>query len=83
MSLPKLPDFNDEFEEDEIQINKEIEVKEVEREIEPDNDKKLKGKPRIPKSQYDNEGNPVLLIPNLDDVNLNSEIEKYFGREEE
>lgn len=37
-------------------------------------------KPRIPKTEYDSEGNPVLSIPDLNDVNLNDEIDKYFGR---
>lgn len=46
-------------------------------------DKLKKQKTKIPKSEYDEEGNPILMIPDLDDVNLNSEIEKFFGEEDD
>ena len=39
-----------------------------------------KKRPVIPKSEYDNEGNPVLTIPDLDDVDLTSEIDRFFGK---
>lgn len=45
--------------------------------------KTKKSKPKIPKSEYDEEGNPILMIPDLDDVDLNSEIEKFFGEEDD
>ena len=42
-----------------------------------------KKKPKIPKSKYDDEGNPILMIPNLDYIALNSEIDRFFGNYEE
>lgn len=36
------------------------------------------GKPKIPKTRYDNEGNPVLSIPDLDDVDLTTELDRFF-----
>ena len=47
----------------------------------PENGKKKK--PKIPKSKYDDEGNPILMIPNLDYIALNSEIDRFFGNYEE
>ena len=38
-----------------------------------------KKKPKIPKSKYDEEGNPILMIPDLDYIALNSEIDRFFG----
>lgn len=40
-------------------------------------------RPKIPKTKFDSEGNPVLAIPDLNDVELNAEIDKYFGNYEE
>mgnify|MGYP003621574679 FL=1 len=45
--------------------------------------KKEKKKLKIPKSQYDVDGIPILTIPDLNDINLNDEIDKYFGKEDE
>jgi hypothetical protein len=45
--------------------------------------KKEKKKLKIPKSQYDEDGIPILTIPDLNDINLNDEIDKYFGKEDE
>lgn len=45
--------------------------------------KKEKKKLKIPKSQYDEYGIPILTIPDLNDINLNDEIDKYFGKEDE
>lgn len=39
---------------------------------------KENGKRRIPKSQYDENGSPILSIPDLDDVNLKKELNKFF-----
>lgn len=63
--LPKLPSL------DEMGLPslEELEEKKVTR-------KRLK----MPKSQYDSEGNPILTVPDLDDVDLTSEIDKYFGK---
>ena len=89
MSLPKLPDFNDDEFEEEIEIREKVEVKEkikIKKEVESNKNEEVgqvKGRPRIPKSEYDANGKPFLAVPNLDDVNLTNEIEKYFGREDE
>lgn len=40
-------------------------------------------KPKIPKSQYDADGNPILMIPDLNDVDLINEIDRFFGAKEE
>lgn len=39
---------------------------------------KENGKRKIPKSQYDENGSPILSIPDLDDVNLRKELDKFF-----
>lgn len=44
---------------------------------------KPNGKPKIPKSQYDSDGNPILMIPDLNDVDLTNEIDRFFGAKEE
>lgn len=36
-------------------------------------------RPKIPKTQYDSDGKPVLMIPDLDDIGLNAEIDRFFG----
>jgi len=69
MSLPQLPDLN-KIEEPKKQKTKKQKEK-----------KERKG--IIPKSQYDEDGNPILLIPDLNDVDLTDEIEKYFGTNRE
>ena len=52
--------------------------------IDQDKQKKVKMlRPKIPKSQYDAEGNPILTVPDLNDIELNNEIDKYFGIYEE
>lgn len=33
----------------------------------------------IPKTEYDEDGRPKLMIPDLNDIELNKEIDKYFG----
>lgn len=33
----------------------------------------------IPKTEYDEDGRPKLMIPDLNDIELNLEIDKYFG----
>lgn len=71
MNLPRLPELDDDFEGQEEQKDKrEKSVKEG-----------SKVKPKMPKSEYDSDGNPVLTVPNLDDINLFNEIDKYFGQE--
>ena len=82
MSLPKLPDLNSlEIEESppkKERVNKSnIEpqnIDETETHKEETNER-----PKIPKSQYDDSGKPILLIPDLDDTELNDEIERFFG----
>lgn len=40
--------------------------------------KRESGKPKIPKTEYDAEGNPILSIPDLDDVDLTKELDRFF-----
>ena len=68
MKLPKLDDL------EELNDNK-IESPE----------EKSKTRPKIPATRKDASGEYILelLIPDLDDVNLTEEIDKYFGEYEE
>ena len=80
MSLPKLPDLNS-LEIEESPPKKERVNKSN---IEPHqhfetHKEETNERPKIPKSQYDESGNPILLIPDLDDTELNDEIERFFG----
>lgn len=82
MSLPKLPDLNS-LEIEESPPKKERVNKSN---IEPQNidetethKEEINERPKIPKSQYDDSGKPILLIPDLDDTELNDEIERFFG----
>ena len=43
-----------------------------------ENERKESGKPKIPKSQYDAHGKPVLAIPDLNDIDLSKEINRFF-----
>lgn len=45
--------------------------------------KKEKRKSIIPKTEYNEEGNPVLAIPDLNDIDLNGEINRFFGNKED
>lgn len=36
-------------------------------------------RPKIPKTQYDADGKPILMVPDLDDIGLNAEIDRFFG----
>lgn len=40
-------------------------------------------RPKLPKSQYDEDGIPILTVPDLDDVNLVKEIDRFFGEEDD
>lgn len=40
-------------------------------------------RPKLPKSQYDEDGIPILTVPDLDDVNLMEEIDRFFGEEDD
>jgi hypothetical protein len=74
MSLPNLPDL------DSLDTTKQSHKASVKKEESRQSKKKKEPKElRIPKSRYDEDGNPILTIPDLDDVNLNGEIDKYFG----
>lgn len=81
MKLPKLPELPNLDIVDGIE-NKQDKIKTLSEDV---NEKKKvkKARPRIPKSEYDAEGKPVLMIPDIDDVSLNAEIDKYFGEQEE
>lgn len=80
MSLPRLPDLDDVFENDKKQDKVKSSDKSSKKEKEITKEKR---KTKIPKSEYDSNGKPSLAIPDLDDVNLMNEIEKYFGVEED
>lgn len=77
--LPSLPDLDDDFFEEKPKKSKPAKK-------EPKKIMKANRDPIIPKTQYDSEGNPILAIPDLDDVNLNGEIDRFFsqfGKKEE
>lgn len=40
-------------------------------------------RPKLPKSQYGEDGTPILTVPDLDDVNLMGEIDRFFGEEDD
>lgn len=77
MKLPKLPNLDNEERKDVEKVREDPNKTNVN---EPSNKKR---KPRIPKTEYDSEGNPILMIPDLNDVELKDEIDKYFGIQEE
>lgn len=82
MKLPKLPDLPDI---NNIDNNKKPQMgkaPEKTEKVKPKN-KPKKTRPRIPKSEYDENGNPVLMVPDIDDIKLTDEINKYFGSYEE
>lgn len=68
MKLPKLPDMN--FETTDNSSVKETKKKE----------KEMPKKSIIPKTEYDDTGKPILAIPDLNDVDLSAEIDKFFGK---
>ena len=81
MELPKLPDL------EEIVIKKDDRVDQENRQT-VQKESKIKNvfkkkRPRIPKTEYDIDGDPILSIPDLNDIELTSEIDKYFGSYEE
>lgn len=65
MTKPKMPDLDDLQAEDTFDNEKYIMI----------NGKK---KLRIPKSQYDDENRPILLVEDLDDLSLDDEMDKYL-----
>lgn len=76
MSLPKLPNLDENFE-----ANNKANKSESNKEDEASSNKEKRFK--MPKSEYDVNNKPKLTIPDLDDVNLTDEIEKYLGEEGE
>lgn len=82
MSLPRLPDLPDI---NNIDNNKKPQMEkapEKTEKVKPKN-KPKKTRPRIPKSEYDENGKPILMAPDIDDIKLTDEIDKYFGNYEE
>lgn len=73
MKLPKLPDMN--FEATDNSSVKEKDVKEKKKK-----EKETPKKSIIPKTEYDDTGKPILAIPDLNDVDLSAEIDKFFGK---
>lgn len=88
MKLPNLDDLELEMNSpiNEIEeVKKKPEVKKPTKKtetkkVDKKTDDKIKKEPIIPKTQYDAEGNPMLAIPDLDDVDLSSEIDRFFGK---
>ena len=80
MSLPKLPDLNSLEIEESPPKKERVNKSNIESQnFDETNEEEVNERPKIPKSQYDANGNPVLLIPDLDDTELNDEIERFFG----
>lgn len=80
MSLPKLPDLNSLEIEESPPKKERVNKSNIESQnVDETNRKEVNERPKIPKSQYDANGNPILLIPDLDDTELNDEIERFFG----
>lgn len=73
MKLPNLDEL-------EMDLQAEDPKERAKKTTEKTTNKKPKRESIIPKSQYDSEGNPILSIPDLNDVDLNSEIDKFFGK---
>lgn len=87
--LPKLPDLPDlpEIEEEVKSVPKRENIpkrttsEQKSSKSEPKAKPKKKSKrPKMPKSQYDADGNPILTVPDIDHINLNDEIDRYFGK---
>ena len=80
MSLPKLPDLNDLEVEESPPKKERVNKSNIESQnLDETHEEEVNERPKIPKSQYDANGNPILLIPDLDDTELNDEIERFFG----
>lgn len=80
MSLPKLPDLNDLEVEESPPKKERVNKSNIEsQDLDETHAEEVNERPKIPKSQYDANGNPILLIPDLDDTELNDEIERFFG----
>ena len=80
MSLPKLPDLNSLEIEESPPKKERVNKSNIESQnIDETHEEEVNERPKIPKSQYDDSGNPILLIPDLDDTELNDEIERFFG----
>lgn len=71
MKLPDLDSLDKEFKAKPKQSKPNSKV--IEKET-----KTKKRKSIIPKTEYHADGTPVLAIPDLDDINLAKEIDKYF-----
>ena len=80
MSLPKLPDLNSLEIEESPPKKERVNKSNIESQnLDETHEEEVNERPKIPKSQYDESGNPILLIPDLDDTELNDEIERFFG----
>lgn len=74
MKLPKLPEMNFEVN-DNSSVKETKNVKETKKK-----EKEMPKKSIIPKTEYDDTGKPILAIPDLNDVDLSAEIDKFFGK---
>lgn len=91
MKLPNLDDL-EELNKDSLDEEKHKPIRTTEDKVEqkstpkrqPKKESGLKGKQRIPKTVMNEEtGIPQLAIPDLNDIELEAEIEKYLGAGEE
>lgn len=73
MQLPKLPDMGDY----EVNSNNIKESKPVNKKAKSEKKEKQS---IIPKSEFDENGKPALAIPDLDDSDLKSELNRIFGK---
>lgn len=81
----KLPSLDDNFFDDvHVPEEKDQIARKQRKQSSPKKEEKTstRRKSVIPKTRYDDEGKPVLAIPDLDDIDLNSEIDRFFGNKE-
>lgn len=82
MSLPQLPNLPDlDSEKQSPPEKKALKAKETKKSGTKKQKEKIKTKKKsiIPKTEYDSEGRPILMIPDLNDSELNDEIDRFFG----
>lgn len=82
MSLPQLPNLPDlDSEKQSPPKKKALKSKETKKSGTKKKKEKTETKKKsiIPKTEYDSEGKPILMIPDLNDSELNDEIDRFFG----
>ena len=80
MKLPDLDDFDLDFNDVE-ELQKDVPRKSTSEPSKskptPKKEKKTE-KPKLPKSQYDENGTPILTVPDIDDIDLRKELDRFF-----